>query len=166
MPASGPSSWTVADVAEWLQHELEMPAILVDSFKDNAVSGPGESRGAAGLGARVRACCRLPSAAAPLPQRCCRSSSDHLAEVRGVTWPAPVRSCLLPPASGRCILHRPTSQISSIPSACIPHVSDLLELSDEDLIEALGCKPLQARKVSSSRRRRSGEAWGTLCTRL
>ncbi|PSC69055.1 hypothetical protein C2E20_7436 [Micractinium conductrix] len=40
MPAAGPSSWTVADVAEWLEKDLELPAGVVAAFKDNAIAGP------------------------------------------------------------------------------------------------------------------------------
>ena len=45
MPAAGPSSWTVADVAEWLEKDLELPAGVVAAFKDNAIAGPGEPGG-------------------------------------------------------------------------------------------------------------------------
>lgn len=42
MPAKGPSTWTVADVSDWLTSELELPPATAAEFKANAIAGPGE----------------------------------------------------------------------------------------------------------------------------
>ncbi|EFN57473.1 expressed protein [Chlorella variabilis] len=39
MPAVGPAEWSVADVCEWLEKDLQLPASVAQEFRANAVAG-------------------------------------------------------------------------------------------------------------------------------
>jgi hypothetical protein len=39
-------NWTVGDVCDWLELELEMPPYVVAAFRDSSISGKGKPWGA------------------------------------------------------------------------------------------------------------------------
>lgn len=153
MPALGPSEWSVADVAAWLKDDLELPEGVVAAFKDNAVAGPGEHHSAISAAVLGRGWERqaeevltptlasAPSRSGPQPQLTA-SALDTCADK-----PAGGASAThLPTRSPLAAAARPLCSCISCTFLCLPLCpADLLELSDEDLKQELGCKPLQVK---------------------
>lgn len=122
MPAVGPAEWSVADVCEWLEKDLQLPASVAQEFRANAVAGAGGVQ-------YIRLPCRggsvgsLHSHCAVV--MCCRG--PYMRRGARAACPAAQRARLapaLPPNAEQCVLHQPL-----VPPVCL----DLLELSDDDL---------------------------------